>query len=74
MRNVTLTADSHLIDSADGRARAEHTTPNDQFRLWLTDCVERRQSLTNTVSAIADMQSALNTGGRKFMRCEMNGR
>ena len=47
---------------------------NDQFRLWLTDCVERRQSVTNAVSAIADMRSALNTGGRKFMRGELNGR
>ena len=74
MRNVTLTADSHLIDSADERARAEHTTLNDQFRLWLTDCVERRQSVTNAVSAIDHMQCALNTGGSKFMRGEMNGR
>ncbi len=32
MKNVTLSADEHLIESARERARAEHTTLAEQFR------------------------------------------
>ena len=35
MKNITLSADERLIETARERARAEHSTLNDQFRLWL---------------------------------------
>jgi hypothetical protein len=74
MKNVTLSADEHLIEAARSRARAEHTTLNDQFRLWLVDYVQRHQRVASAMSAIADLQSTLGTGGRKFTRDEMNER
>jgi uncharacterized protein involved in exopolysaccharide biosynthesis len=74
MKNVTLSADEHLIEAARTRARAEHSTLNDQFRLWLADYVQRHQRVTTAMSAIADLQNTLSTGGRKFTRDEMNER
>ncbi len=37
MKNITLSADEGLIEAAHERARTEHTTLNEQFRLWLSD-------------------------------------
>ena len=74
MKNITLSADDRLIDAARERARAEHTTLNDQFRLWLADYVQRHGRVATAMSAIADLQSTLGTGGRKFTRDEMNER
>jgi hypothetical protein len=74
MKNVTLSADEHLIEAARSRARAEHSTLNDQFRLWLADYVQRHQRVASAMSVIADLQGTLGTGGRKFTRDEMNER
>ena len=57
MKNITLSADERLIETARERARAEHSTLNDQFRLWLADCVNRRQHMATAISAIADLQA-----------------
>ena len=35
MKNITLSADEGLIEAARERELAEHTTLNEQFRLWL---------------------------------------
>lgn len=35
MKNITLSVDERLIAAARRRAAAEHTTLNEQFRLWL---------------------------------------
>lgn len=45
MKNITLSADDHLIEAAYQRAAEEHTTLNEQFRLWLKHYVQddRRQ-------------------------------
>ena len=43
MKNITLSADEGLIEAARERARAEHTTLNEQFRLWLADYARREQ-------------------------------
>lgn len=32
---ITLSADENLIEAVRKRARAEHTTLNEQFRRWL---------------------------------------
>jgi hypothetical protein len=37
MRNLTLTAEGHLIDAARQRALAEHSSLNEQFRRWLAE-------------------------------------
>jgi hypothetical protein len=72
MKNVTLSADEHLIEAARSLAHAEHSTLNDQFRLWLADYVLRHQRVASAMSTIADLQSTVGTGGRKFTRDEMN--
>ena len=74
MKNVTLSADDRLIGSARARAQAEHTTLNDQFRLCLADCVQRRQRVAAAMTVIGEIQGALTTGGRKFTRDEMKAR
>ena len=74
MKNITLSADAGLIAAARERARAEHSTLNDQFRLWLADYVQRHQRVAIAISAIADLQSTLVAGGRNFTRDEMNER
>lgn len=37
MKNITLSAEAHLIEAARARAQAENTTLNEQFRCWLAD-------------------------------------
>ena len=44
MKNVTLSAEEALIEAARAKARAENSTLNEQFRLWLTDYTSRRRT------------------------------
>lgn len=37
MKNITLSADENLIEAARQRAVVEHTTLNEQFRIWLAE-------------------------------------
>ena len=74
MKNVTLSADEHLIEAARQRAVAERTTLNAQFRLWLANYVGRQQQAEAAVSTIGALRRSLATGGRKFTRDEMNER
>ena len=43
MKNITLSADEHLIEAAYQRAAEEHTTLNEQFQLWLKHYVQHEQ-------------------------------
>ncbi len=63
MKNITLSADDRLIEAAREQARAEHTTLNDQFRIWLTDYVQRHQRVAMAMSSIAELQGALASKG-----------
>jgi hypothetical protein len=74
MKNITLSADDELIEAARARARAERTTLNEQFRLWLAEYTQRRQRMERFDEVLRDLQSKLRTGGRKFTREEMNER
>jgi hypothetical protein len=81
VKNITLSADERLIEAAREQARAEHTTLNEQFRIWLADYVQRHQRVAMAMSSIAELQGALNSKGksaaankRKFTRDEMNER
>jgi chlorite dismutase len=35
VKNITLSADEHLIELARNKAREQHTTLNEAFREWL---------------------------------------
>ena len=74
MRNVTFSADERLIEAARNRARRERTTLNEEFRRWL-EAYALRENLAHTaMETIADLQTSLRTGGRRFTRDEMNER
>ena len=74
MKNITLSADENLIEAARRRAMEEHTTLNEQFRLWLKNYVGREQQAARAMRTIRELQGKLFTGGRKFTRDEMNER
>lgn len=74
MRNITLSADDELIEAARERARAEHTTLNEQFRRWLADYARRADRVAGARAAIDELRRYVDTSGRKFTRDEMNER
>ena len=74
MKNITLSANEDLIEAARDRARAERSTLNEQFRLWLADYTRQGQQADKARALIEEMQKYVNTGGRKFTRDEMNER
>lgn len=74
MKNVTLSAEEHLIEAARARARDEHTTLNAQFRLWLSDYVQRGRKAEAVLALIGELRGRLHTGGRRYTRDEMNER
>ncbi len=70
MKNITLSADEKLIEAARERARAEHTTLNEQFRRWLADYVRREQQAEEAMALIQELRGKLRVG-RKLTRDEM---
>lgn len=74
MKNITFTADERLIEEARNRARAEHTTLNEEFRRWLGEYTGREARVERAMALVHEMRSYVRTGGRKFTRDEMNER
>lgn len=74
MKNITLSADEHLIAAARQRAAQEHTTLNAKFREWLEDYVQRQRQAEDAMALIQEMRKQVRTGGRTFSRDEMNER
>ncbi len=74
MKNITLSAEEGLIEAARERARAEHTTLNEQFRRWLKDYARREQQAEEAMTVVRELRGKVRTGGRKFTRDEMNER
>lgn len=72
MKNITLSADEHLIEQARRTAKAENKTLNQLFREWLESytrpesAVERYEALRKDLNYVR--------AGRKFTREEMNER
>ena len=74
MKNITLSADENMIEAARRRAVSEHTTLNEQFRLWLKNYVRREQQAAEAMRVMRELRGSISTGGRKFTREEMNER
>jgi hypothetical protein len=72
MKNITLSADDELIERARERARAEQSTLNEQFRLWL----ERYAGRAASGEAFDSLMNRLDRAraGRRFTRQEANER
>jgi hypothetical protein len=72
VKNITLSADEHLIEQAREAAQAQHTTINAAFREWLKEFSgrERRASeFDDLVERLKDYSV-----DRKYTREEMNER
>jgi hypothetical protein len=73
MKNITLSADEHLIDRARQTAQAERRTLNDAFREWLEEYTSRSGDLEQRKRLMQRLRGHV-VAGRKFTREEMNER
>jgi hypothetical protein len=73
MKNITLSADERLIEEAREKARAEHTTLNEEFRRWLAGYVNRENRADRAMRTIRELQGRVVTHG-PYTRDEMNER
>ena len=72
-KNITFAADEALIEEARAAAKADNTTLNEQFRLWLEQYARQRRA-QRAMETIARLSKYVDTGGKKFSREEMNER
>jgi predicted transcriptional regulator len=72
VKNITLSADDHLIEQARTIARGQHTTLNAAFREWLEQYVSRAGKLAEY--DVLMQRLAYADAGRKFRRDEINER
>ena len=72
MKNVTLSADEHLIEQARLIARSQHKTLNAVFREWLTQFTGQAGSGKEFQSLMRRLRHV--EAGRGFDRDEMNER
>lgn len=74
MKNITLSADEHLIEAARAQAKAEHTPLNEKFRHWLEEYTRGEQDAAEALHVIRRIQGYVKTGGKKISREKMNAR
>jgi hypothetical protein len=74
VKNITLSADERLIEAAREQARAEHTTLNAAFRVWLEQYARPQCGSDDVKAVIRELQADVRTGGRRFTREQMNDR
>jgi len=72
VRNVTLSADEHLIEQARSVAKAQHKTLNMLFREWLHQLTTQHGE-TQSYEALMQRLGHVRAG-RRFSRDEMNER
>lgn len=73
IKNITFSAEDTLIEEACEVARADNTTLNEQFRLWLEDYARRRR-VQKFQELMEQVRGKYSSGGRRFTREEMNER
>lgn len=74
MKNITFSADEQLIEADREQAKAEHTTLNEKFHLWLEEYARGPQHAEEAARTVGKIQQYARTGGRKFTRGELNER
>ena len=72
MKNITLSADSDLIEQARLVARTQHKTLNVVFREWLQQYTAQSGSAQEVDSLMERLKHV--RAGRHFSRAEMNER
>jgi hypothetical protein len=73
MKNVTLSAEEHLIEQARQIAQARHTTLNEAFRQWLATYTAERGNPQEFDAFISRVGAYAKAGGH-FTRDELNER
>ena len=73
MKNITLSAEEHLIEAARERARDEKTTLNAIFRTWLSEYTNQSLRMAAYDAVVEDVCGTLEVG-KKLTRDEMNAR
>ena len=77
MRNITLSANEQLIDSARSKAQQHKTTLNAEFRKWLEQYTnsdaDKKLRIQKYRTLMAEL-SNISTAGKKFNRDDMNER
>ena len=77
MKNITLSADEHLIEEARMKAQQKKTTLNAEFRNWLAGYTHDNASKKRRITTYRELMSGfsgISTGGQSFSRDEMNER
>ena len=73
MKNITLSAEETIIEAARARARAEHTTLNEEFRRWLAAYAQTRGRMDRYDAVMQGLRGKLKVGV-KLSRESMNER
>ena len=73
MKNITLSADEHLIEQARRTARAQQKTLNAAFREWLEQYTAQNGDAEEFLRLMQRLRGRV-VAGRKFTREEMNER
>ena len=71
-KNITLSAEEKLIESARLRAQSEKTTLNSVFREWLARYSAKDGASNRYASLMRDLKRV--SAGRRFSREELNER
>ncbi len=72
MKNITLSADEALIETAREVARTQHTTVNQLFREWLAELAGRKDREQQVAALLSRLDYVRSSGS--FTRDEMNER
>ena len=72
IKNITLSADEHLIEAARTKAQQERTTLNGAFRDWLIRYAGKRMNAEDYARFMERMKHV--SPGKKFSRDELNER
>ncbi len=72
MKNVTLSAEEHLIEQARKTAQSQHKTLNGAFREWLEEYVAKSGSLVEYDELMRRLRHIRSSG--PYTRDEMNER
>jgi hypothetical protein len=72
VKNITLSADEHLIELARNKAREQHTTLNQAFREWLVQFTTQQDRVKQYEDLMRQLRHI--RPGRRFSRDEMNER
>ena len=72
VKNITLSADEHLIEQARKAAEAQHTTLNAAFREWLKEFAGREER-AHRFDELMERTSYVKVD-RKYTREELNER